>query len=113
MLHTDPKLTFCDDIKSSIFNIMHDDSPISAFTKLVRVVNAKTDNLKFANGIAIQVAIKDGKETEIYTDKISKSMEFMNEHGNHPILSQFVCVPFELGADIDQDTFCSFIHMQN
>jgi hypothetical protein len=28
MLHTEPQLTFCDDIKSSIFDIMHDDTPI-------------------------------------------------------------------------------------
>jgi hypothetical protein len=113
MLHTDPQLTFCDDIKSSIFNIMHDDTPISVFTKRIREVNTKTDNPKFTNGLAIQVVIKDGKETETYTAKLSKAMEFVNEHGNHPILSQCVCVPFGGGAAIDPYTFCSFIRMQD
>jgi hypothetical protein len=113
MLHTDPQLTFRDDVKYSIFNIMHDDTPISVFTKRVREVNAKTDKPKFTNGLAIQIAIKDGKETEIYTDKISKEMEFMNEHINHPILLQCVFVPFGRGAAIDPDAFCSFIRMQD
>jgi hypothetical protein len=40
-------------------------------------------------------------------------MEFVNEHGNHPILSQYDFVPFGRGAAIDPPTFCSLIHMQN
>jgi hypothetical protein len=40
-------------------------------------------------------------------------MECVNEHGNHPILSQCVFVPFGRGAAIDQHTFCSLICMQN
>jgi hypothetical protein len=40
-------------------------------------------------------------------------MEFVNEHDNHPLLSQCVFVPFGRGAAIDPDTFCSFIRMQN
>jgi hypothetical protein len=59
MLHTDPQLTFRDDIKSSIFDIMHDDTPIAVFTERVREVNAKTDNPKLTNELAIQVAIKE------------------------------------------------------
>jgi hypothetical protein len=34
MLHTDPQLTFRDDINSSIFDIMHDDTPISVFANV-------------------------------------------------------------------------------
>jgi hypothetical protein len=114
VLHTDPQLTFRDDIKSSIVDIMRDDTPISVFTKRVHEVDAKTDNPKFTNGFAVQVAMKDGKETEAaYTNKLSKAMEFVNEHGNHPILSQCVFIPFGRGAAIDQSTFCSFIRMQN
>jgi hypothetical protein len=44
MLLSDPNLTFCDDIKTSIYDIMRDDTPISVFTKCVREVNAKYDN---------------------------------------------------------------------
>jgi hypothetical protein len=40
-------------------------------------------------------------------------MEYVNEHGNHPVLSQCVFVPFGSGAAIYQNTFCSLIHMQN
>lgn len=83
------------------------------FTKRVCEVNAKTDKLWYTNGPAIQVAIKDGKETEAYTEKLSKDVEFVNEHGDHPILSQCVFVPFGRGAAIDQPTFCSPITMQN
>jgi hypothetical protein len=91
---------------------MRDNTPISVFTKRVCEVNAKLENPRFTNGQTIQVAIKDGKESDTYTENISKDMEFVNEHGNHPILSQCVCFPFD-SADIDQDTFCSFIRMQH
>jgi hypothetical protein len=87
MLQTDPNLTFRDDIKTSIYDIMQEDTPISVFTKRVREVNAKSENPCFTNGLAIQVAIKDGKEKETYTEKLSKAMEFVKEHGYHPILS--------------------------
>jgi hypothetical protein len=40
-------------------------------------------------------------------------MEFLNEHGNHPILSQCVFVPFGRVAAIAPLTFCSLIRMQN
>jgi hypothetical protein len=113
MLKTDPNLNFRDDIKTSIYDIMRDDTPISVSTKKVRKVNAKSDNPHFTNGLAIKVAMKDGKETEAYTEKLSKAMEFINEHGNHPILSQYVFVPFGRGAAIDPPTFCSLIRMQN
>jgi hypothetical protein len=55
MLQTDPNLTFCDDIKTSIFHIMRDDTTISVFTKRVREVNAKYDNPRYTNGLAIQL----------------------------------------------------------
>jgi hypothetical protein len=113
MLQTDPQLTFRDDIKSSIFDTMRDNTPISVFNRCVRKVNAKSNAPIFTNGLAIQVAINDGKETDAYTQIFSKAMEFVNEHGNHPILSQCVFVSFGRGAVIDQDTFCSFLRMQN
>jgi hypothetical protein len=34
-------------------------------------------------------------------------MEFFNEHGNHPVLSHCIFVPFS----IDHHNFCSLIHM--
>jgi hypothetical protein len=64
MLKTDPLLTFHDDLKASIMDIMNDDTPMSVFTKHVREVNPTNDNPRFTNGLAIQVAIKDGKQTE-------------------------------------------------
>jgi hypothetical protein len=113
ILQTDPNLTFRGDIKTSIYNIMRDDTPISVFKKCVREVNAKSDNPCFTNGLAIQVTIKDGKETEAYTEKLYNMMYFVNKHGNHTILSQCVFVPFGKGAAIDQPTCCSLIRMQN
>jgi hypothetical protein len=77
------------------------------FTKRVRKINAKSNNPRFTNGLAIQVAIKGGKEMETYTEKLSKAMEFVNEHGNHPILSQCVLVPFGRGAAIDPPNFAT------
>jgi hypothetical protein len=63
--------------------------------------------------LAIQVAIKYGKETEAFTDKLSKATEFGNEQGNHPILLTCVFVPFGRGAAIDQDTCCSLIDIHH
>jgi hypothetical protein len=40
-------------------------------------------------------------------------MEFVNEHGDHSILSQCAFIPFGRESVIDQSTFCSFIRMQN
>jgi hypothetical protein len=113
MLQTDPLLTFHDNLKASIMDIMNDDNPMSVFAKRVREVNPTNDNPRFTNGLAIQVAIKDGKQTEQYTEKLAKAMEYVNEHGNHPVLSQCIFVPFGRGASIDQTKFCSLIHMQN
>jgi hypothetical protein len=83
------------------------------FTKRVHELNPSADNPRFTNGLAIQVVIKDGKETEACTDKLMKAMEFVNEHGNHPFLSQRVFITFGRGDAIDQNTFCSLIRMQN
>jgi hypothetical protein len=112
-LHTNPQLNFRDDIKSSIFDIMRDNMPISVFRKHIREVNAKSDNPRFTNCLAIQVAIKDGKDTEAYSDKLSNAIYSVNEHGNHSLLSKCVFVPFDRCAAIAQDTFCSFLRMQN
>jgi hypothetical protein len=60
MLQTDPNLTFRDEIKTSIYDIMRDDTPISVFTKRVHEVNAKSNNPRFTNHLVIQVAIKYG-----------------------------------------------------
>jgi hypothetical protein len=41
-------------------------------------------------------------------------MEFVvNKNGHHPLLSQCVFIPVGRGAAIDQDTFWSFIRIQN
>jgi hypothetical protein len=113
MLHIDPHLTFHGDIKTSIFDIMRDNTQISVFTKRVCEVNAKSDNPRFTNGLAIQVVIKDGKEMEAYTEKLSNTMDFVNKHVNRPILSQCSYVPFGRGAAIDEPNLCSLIRMQN
>jgi hypothetical protein len=113
MLQTDLLLTFRDDIKSSIVDIMNDDTPMSVFAKGLCEVNPTKDNPRFTNGSAIQVAIKDGKQTDQYTEKLAKAMEYVNKDGNHPVLSWFVFVPFGRGASIDQNTLCSLIRMQN
>jgi hypothetical protein len=92
-------------------DIMSDNTHLSMFAKCVRELNPSTDNPCFSP--TIQVAIKDGKETETYTEKLAKAMGVINEHGNHPVLSQCVFVPFGRGAAIGQNTFCSLIRMQN
>jgi hypothetical protein len=93
--------------------IMDENTPLSVFAKRVIELNPANDNPRFTNGLAIQVAIKDGKETEAYTEKLAKSMEYINDHGNHPVLSQCVFVPFGRGAAINHNTFGSLIRMQN
>jgi hypothetical protein len=113
MLQTDPILTFRDDVKASIMDIMSDNTPLALFSKSVRELKSANDNIRFTNGLAIQVSIKYGKTIEAYTDKLAKAMEYVNEHGNHPVLSQCVFVPFGHGAVLDQNTFCSLIFMQN
>jgi hypothetical protein len=113
MLQTDPTLTFHDNIKASIIDIMSDNTPLTVFAKLVRELKPANDNPRFNNGLAIQVTIKDGNTTESYTEKLAEAMEYVNEHGNHPVLSQCVFVPFGRCAAIDQNTFCSLIRMQN
>jgi hypothetical protein len=62
MLQTDPLLTFRDNIKASIMDIMNDDTPISVFAKRVREINPSNDKPRFTNGLAIQVVIEDGKK---------------------------------------------------
>jgi hypothetical protein len=87
MLQTDPIMTFRGDIKASIMDIMSDNTPITVFSKHVRELKPEKDNPRFTNGLAFQVAIKDGKTTQAYTEKLAKAMEYVNEHGNHPVLS--------------------------
>jgi hypothetical protein len=91
MLQIDPLLTFRDDLKASIMDIMNDDTPMSVFAKRVPEMNPTNDKPRFTNGLDIQVTIKDGKQTE---QKLAKAMEYVNEHGSHPVLSQCVFVPF-------------------
>jgi hypothetical protein len=72
ILQTDPLLIFRNDIKVSIIDIMHYDTPMPLFAKSVREVNPSNDNPHFTNGLSIQVPIKDGKQTEQYTEKLAK-----------------------------------------
>jgi hypothetical protein len=88
MLQTDTTLTFCNDIKASIMDIMSDNTPLAVFAKCVKEIKPVNDNPRFKNGLTIQVAIKDEKTTEAYTKKLAKAMEYVNEHDNHPVLSQ-------------------------
>jgi hypothetical protein len=101
------------DINAFIMDILSDNTPLSVFAKRVRELKPGNDNLRFTNGLVIQVAINDCKATEAYTEKLDKAMEYVNEHSNHPVLSQCVFAPFGNGAFIDQNTFCSLIRMQN
>jgi hypothetical protein len=98
LLQTDPTLTFRDGIKASIMDIMSDNIPLTVFSKRVRELKPANDNPRFTNELAIKVAIKDGKTTEAYTEKLAKSMEYVNEHGNHPVLSQ--CIFFNLDVGL-------------
>jgi hypothetical protein len=59
LLQTDLQLSFCNDIKASISNLVRDGAPLSVFAKCVRELNSKYHNPHFTNGLAIQVAIKD------------------------------------------------------
>jgi hypothetical protein len=113
LLQTDPQLTFIDDIKAYIMDIMSDNTPISVLVTRVRELKPANDNPCFTNGLAIQVTIKDGKATKAYTEKVAKAMEYANEYDNHPVFSQCVFVPFGRGAAIYQNTFCSLMCMQN
>jgi hypothetical protein len=112
MLQTDLQFTFRDDFKAAIIDIMSNKTALSVFAKCVRELNPTSDNPRFTNGLAIRVAIQDGKETETYTEKLTKAMDFVNEHGNHPVLSQCVFIPFGCAA-INQNMFCSLISMQH
>jgi hypothetical protein len=67
MLQTDPHITFQDKNKASIMYIMNDNTPFLVFAKRVRELQPDNDNPRFTNGLAIRVAIKDGKGTEAYT----------------------------------------------
>jgi hypothetical protein len=78
-------------------DIMSDNTPLTIFSKRVRELKPENDNPRFTNALTIQVAIKDGKTTEAYTEKLAKAMEYLNEHGNHHVLSQ--CVLFHLGVE--------------
>jgi hypothetical protein len=64
-----------------------DDTPMSVFAKRVLEINLSN---YLTNGIAIQVAIKDGKQTKQYTDKLAKAIEYANKRRNHPVISQCV-----------------------
>jgi hypothetical protein len=55
-------------------DIMSDKTALSVFAKHVRELNPSSDNPRFTNVLAIQEAIKDGKETEAYTEKPNKLM---------------------------------------
>jgi hypothetical protein len=103
MFQTDPQLSFCDDIKPYISDLMQDGTPLSVFTKRVHDINASTDTPRFMNALAV----------EAYTEKLSKAMEHVKDQINHLILSQCVFVPFRRGSVIDQDTFHNIIHMHS
>jgi hypothetical protein len=94
-------------------DIMSDNTPLTVFSKRVRELKPENDNPRFTNALTIQVAIKYGKTTEAYTEKLSNTVEYVNEHGNLPVLSQCVFFLFGRGSAIDQNTFCSLIPMQN
>jgi hypothetical protein len=79
-------------------DITSDNTPLIVFAKRVRELKPANDNPRFKNGLAIQVAIKDEKRTEAYIEKLAKAMEYMNKHGNHPVLSQ--CVLFHLDVGL-------------
>jgi hypothetical protein len=113
MLQTDPQLTFRDDIKASIMDIMNDNTSLSVFAKRVRELKPANGNPRSTNGLTIQVAIKEVKDVEAYTEKRAKAMDYINDHDNHPVLSQCVFVLFGRGAAIDQNNFHSLIRMQN
>jgi hypothetical protein len=67
--------------------VMVDGMPISIFPK--RVKEPLNDNTKviFTNGLAVQAVIANPKKAGVYTETLSKAMEYFNENGSRTILS--------------------------
>jgi hypothetical protein len=84
-------------------------TPISIFTQRVKEPSNDNKNVRFTNGLVIQVAIYDPKKSGVYTETLSKAMKYFNENGSHPILSSKV----GKSAVIDKDAFRKLIQMQN
>jgi hypothetical protein len=109
-LQADPNLTFCNDRKQAIMNVMENGTPISVFLKRVKDDASK---VRYTNGLAVQVAIPDSKKAAEYTETLTKAMAYFNENDSHPIISSKVCLPFGKVAAIDNSTFRKLIRMQN
>jgi hypothetical protein len=112
-LQADPNLTFRDDLKGVITDVMADGTLISIFPKRVKEHSNDKSKVHFTNGFEVQVAISKPKKAGEYTETLPKAMEYFNENGSHPILSSKVVLPFGKSVAIDNDTFRKLIRMQN
>jgi hypothetical protein len=112
-LQADPNLTFRDDLKDVITDVMADGTLISIFYKRVKEPLNDNSIVRFTDGLAIQVVISDPKKAGEFTETLSKAMGYFNENGSQPILSSKVFLPFGKSAAIDKDTFRKLIQMQN
>jgi hypothetical protein len=117
LLHTNPTLIFRDDLKEAIMEAimeaMTDDTPISISPKRVKEPSNDNTQVRFTNGLAVQVAIAYPKRAGDYTETLSKAIEYFNENGSNPILSSKVFLHFGKPAAIDNETFRKVIRMQN
>jgi hypothetical protein len=111
-LQADPNLTFRDDLKQALMDVMADGTP-SIFPKRVKEPSDDLSRIHFTNGLAVQVAIPDSKKSAEYTETLTKAMEYFNGNDSHPILSPKVFLPFGKTAEIDNGTFRRLIRMQN
>jgi hypothetical protein len=112
-LQADPNLTFRDDLKQELMEVMADGNPICISPKCVKEPSNDSSKIMFTSCLAVQVSIPDTKKAAEYTETLAKLMEYFNSNGSHPIISSRVFIPFGKTAVIDNGTFRKFICMQH
>jgi hypothetical protein len=97
LLQADPNLTFRDDLQQTIMEVMADDASISIFPKKVKEPSNDSSNIRFTNGLDVQVAIPDSKKSAEYTDTLANAIEFLNGNDATPSYprQQSIMIPSE------------------
>jgi hypothetical protein len=93
-LQAGPNLTFRDDLKQALMDVMVDGTPISIFPKRIKEPSNDSSTIRFTNGLAFQVAIPDRKKAAEYTETLTKEMEYFNGNDSFQILSLKFFLPF-------------------
>jgi hypothetical protein len=112
-LQADPNITFRDDLKQAIMEVMADGTPISIFLKRVKEPSKDLSRICVTNGLAVQVAKPDSKKAAEYIKTFTKTMEYFNGNDSHPILSSKVFLLFGKSAAIYNGNFRKLIHKKN